>query len=323
VRIVSDPIGASTPADERRHEPGDDQLWNESWYVDFSDAGGTGIGGYVRLGLYPNLGVAWWWTYIVTPQHLLVVRDHEVPLPKGDPLDVRADSLWGSLVCETPMEHWTIGLESFGVRLDEPGDAYRDERGERVAVGLDLEWEALGPPFDYPHGGGRAYAGHYQHAGRVHGEILLGRERIPFEGTGERDHSWGVRDWWAVGWHWSSFQVGDALAVNVATPDLPGIDYATGYVARDGGDPRPVTRCALKTELGSDGIPTSAHYTLDPGDDEFGVNVTVLSPAPVPLVAPDGRVSRFPRALCRFETSEGTGTGWAEWLQVPPSNPEL
>jgi len=308
--------GASTPADEGRHEPGDDQLWNESWYVDFSNA--DGVGGYVRLGLYPNLGVAWWWAYIVTPEHLFVVRDHDVPLPKGDALDIRADSLWASMTCETPMEHWSIGLESFGVLLDSPGDAYRGELGERTAVGLDIEWEAFGAPFDYPHGGGRSYAGHYQHAGAVHGEILLGRERIAFDGMGERDHSWGIRDWWEVGWHWSSFQIGDTLAVNVATPDIPGIEYATGYIARDGGEPHPITHCKLVTELGADDIPTSARYTVDDGDDELTVDIAVLAPAPVPLTAPDGRVSRFPRALCRFTTADGvTGTGWSEWLQVP------
>jgi hypothetical protein len=242
-------------------------------------------------------------------------------LPKGDSLDVRADALWASMVCETPMEHWSLGVESFGVRLDRATDAYAGERGERVAVGLDLEWEAFGPPFDYPHGGGRAYAGHYQHAGAVHGELLLGRERIPFEGMGERDHSWGVRDWWAVGWHWSSFQIGDALAVNVAKPDIPGIDYATGYIAREGGEPHPVTRCQLTTELGPEGIPTRAHYTIDDPSSETGdelvVAIDVLAPAPVPLQAPDGRESRFPRALCRFSTDAGSGTGWAEWLQTP------
>jgi hypothetical protein len=42
----------------------------------------------------------------------------------------------------------------------------------------------------------------------------------------------------------------------------------------------------------------------------------VMAAAPVPLVAPDGRTSRFPRALCAYTTSTGTGTGWCEWLQV-------
>ena len=41
--------------------------------------------------------------------------------------------------------------------------------------------------------------------------------------------------------------------------------------------------------------------------------------SPVHLVdeSPDGtRHARFPRALCRFETSDGrTGVGWTEWNQ--------
>jgi hypothetical protein len=306
----------SQRSDEARHAPGTEQLWNESWYVDFHDGGD--VGGYLRLGLYPNLGVAWWWAYLVRGDQLIVVRDHEVPLPKGDALEIRADALWGEMICETPMEHWTLRMEAFGVLLDSPRDSYHGERGERLAAGLDLEWEALGPWFDYPHGGGHAYTGHYQHAGAVHGEILLGRERIPFEGTGERDHSWGPRDWWAVGWHWSSFQIGDSIAVNLAKPDLPGIPYATGYIARDGRDPRPVTRADLDTVLGEDGIPTSARYTLDAGEEQLAVELEVLAAAPVPLVSPvDGRTARFPRALCRFTTADGEGTGWAEWLQVP------
>ena len=39
--------GATRPATER--------LWGESWYFDFTNREGT-LGGYVRLGLYPNLG---------------------------------------------------------------------------------------------------------------------------------------------------------------------------------------------------------------------------------------------------------------------------
>ena len=36
--------------------------------------------------------------------------------------------------------------------------------------------------------------------------------------------------------------------------------------------------------------------------------------------APDGRVSRFPRSLCRFTEADGRrGVGWTEWLQPPPA----
>jgi len=54
----------ATAADERRHEPEGETYWGESWYLDFTDEAG-GLGGYVRLGLYPNLGVAWYWACLV------------------------------------------------------------------------------------------------------------------------------------------------------------------------------------------------------------------------------------------------------------------
>ena len=57
---------AVDPADEGRHDPSDDPLWNESHYLDFVSRDGT-VSGYARIGLYPNLGVTWWTTTVVGP----------------------------------------------------------------------------------------------------------------------------------------------------------------------------------------------------------------------------------------------------------------
>ena len=74
----SSPTPTSAPT-----RPGDERLWGESWYFDFIDRDGT-LGGYVRLGLYPNLGVAWYWACLVGEgRPLVTVIDHEVPLPKA------------------------------------------------------------------------------------------------------------------------------------------------------------------------------------------------------------------------------------------------
>jgi hypothetical protein len=302
----------STAADEGLHRIEPDELFNESWYFDFSRD--DGVGGYVRLGLYPNLGVAWWWAYLMTPDRLIAVRTHDAPLPSGDALRIKAGALDANLTCVEPMQRWRLEMEATGLELEHPADGYRGEPGPKVPVSFDLTWDALGGVFDYPTGGGHAYGGHYQHAGRVEGSIRLGSEDIAFTGLGERDHSWGMRDWWAVGWHWASFQVGDALAVNLAQPALEGIgSFAIGYVARHG-EPHAIGGATVDTELGAEGIPVAMRYDID----GMAVEAEVLSPAPILLVAPDGRQSRFPRALCRFSTPEGTGTGWAEWLQVPP-----
>jgi hypothetical protein len=134
------------------------------WGLDFTDARAE-LAGFVRLATSPS-GAAFW-TYLVVPGHgLIVVRDHAVPVPRQG-LEIRADGLWAELVCETPGEHWTFGLEAFGVALDDPLaaplDSWGAEIGDRTAVGFDLEWET---------------------ERRVHGEILVARERLPFDGGG-------------------------------------------------------------------------------------------------------------------------------------------
>jgi hypothetical protein len=132
--------------------------------LDFADARAE-VAGFVRLATSPTRAA--FWTYLVVPSYgVIVVRDHEVPVPRQG-LEIRADGLWAELVCETPGEHWTFGLEAFGVALDDPLaaplDSWGAEIGDRTAVGFDLEWESP-----------RA----------VHGEILVARERLAFEGGG-------------------------------------------------------------------------------------------------------------------------------------------
>jgi hypothetical protein len=94
---------------------------------------------------------------------VIVVRDDDVAPPRGRLLEIRADGLWAEMVCETPGEHWSFGLEAFGLRFESEEEAATSDVGDRLAVGLDLEWET---------------------PGIVHGELLVERDRIPFDGTG-------------------------------------------------------------------------------------------------------------------------------------------
>lgn len=110
----------------------------------------------------------------------VVVREDDIPPPRSpSSFGIRAEGLWADMNCETPFEHWSYGLEAFGLALDDPGD----ERGDLVPLGFDLEWEATGP-IEGGHG-------EYTQPGIVHGEILVGTEAIAFDGTGTRRHQWG------------------------------------------------------------------------------------------------------------------------------------
>ena len=184
------------PGDERRHRPGPGRNWEESWYLDFVDAGG-GLAGYMRLTLRPAEGTAWFWAGVVGGgPRLVTVRDHDVALPSGRGLEVRASGLWTELVCETPLEHWSVGLEAFGVALDDPLEAWARERGDPWALGLDVEWEAAGPGAPRPGG--------YWQPCLVHGDVLVGSQRFQLDGSGHRLHLWGEVDrnrpgGWAAG----------------------------------------------------------------------------------------------------------------------------
>ena len=93
----------------------------------------------------------------------VVVADDELRAPTGSLLEVRGDGLWAEFVCEVPGEHWATALEAFGLRFEDAEEARGSDRGDRIPVGLDLEWET--PDV-------------------VTGEILAGSRRWPFTGHG-------------------------------------------------------------------------------------------------------------------------------------------
>jgi hypothetical protein len=315
---VSDPVDpappdpfAADPADEGFHVPDGEPLWNESWYFDFVSADAS-LGGYVRVGRYPNLGVIWYWACLVGPDRPLVaVYDHEVPIPAvPGSLELRADGLWADHNCEEALVHWSLGLEAFAVSLDDPADVYRGAYGDRVPFGFDLEWETDGRPFNLPIGLDR-----YEIPCRVHGEILVGDERLELDGRGQRDHSWGVRDWWATGWCWTAFHLDDGSRWHgvVVKPEQT---IGWGYVQRPGQATEGHSSFTTDEVGGAEGLPSAAHLEAN----GTGLDFTPTAWAPVLLTAPDGRLSRFARGMGHFRSDSGVdGVGWIEFNQPQPT----
>ena len=307
-------MSVPTAADERLHDPGQERLWNESWYLDWFDADGR-TGGYVRLGLCPNLGCAWFWCALVGDgERPVLVVDQEVPMPGGLGLEIRSSGLWADLIVEAPLEHFSVGVEAFGVAIDEPGDAYRGLLGERLPVGLDLGWET-----DEPGGGEDGFepwAFHYEFTTRyeipcrVVGEVQVGDRRIPIDGWGQRDHSWAERDWWATGWTWFSGRLEDGERFHAVV--LAGRDQGIGYRSSSKGLVAEY-QVSSTPDLGDDGIPTGGQVVL--GDRSF--DLEPVGWAPVLLTHPDdGRLSRFPRGLVGVTTDDGRqGHAWVEYNQ--------
>ncbi|HEX3539582.1 MAG TPA: hypothetical protein VHT75_03985 [Acidimicrobiales bacterium] len=176
-----------TAADERRHPPGPERGWAEWWYFDFA-ARDSSLAGFVRLALHRPPGTAWYWAALVgRGRRLVMVKDHDLQAPRGRDLEIRGEGIWSAVTCETPLDHWSVGLEAFAVAYDDPTEAWRSERGDLVGLGFDLEWEATAPAW-WTDGG-------YRQPCRVTGQILVGDEEFDFDGPGERAHQWGVPVW--------------------------------------------------------------------------------------------------------------------------------
>ncbi len=294
------------PEDEGRHAPGPEPLWNESWYFDaVSDDGATGV--YARLGLYPNLGVSWVTAFVCGPERdTVAVIDFEAPLVEGDDLTVRTGSLSTAHVCEAALERFRVGLDATGEAHADASALLRGEPGPPVPAGFDLVWETLGDPYAY------RVTTRYEIPCRISGSVWVGDEEIAFTGLGQRDHSWGARDWWSAEWMWSAGHLDDGTrfhGVEFRLPDAPRI--GVGYLQPPEGGVVELDRVTADEGVGPDGLITSARIGY--GDD-LELTVEPAAFGPLRLEAPDGRVSQFPRAMCRVTAGDGrTGVAWVEW----------
>ena len=65
-------------------------------------------------------------------------------------------------------------------------------------------------------------------------------------------------------------------------------------------------------QVAEDGLIGSGRIAMSPGDTE--VELEPLAFGAILLEAPDGRISHFPRAMCRVRATDGRqGLGWVEW----------
>src|SRR5262249_44462853 len=98
----------------------------------------------------------------------------------------------------------------------------------------------------------------------------------------------------------------------VGIPQMPG--FGVGYVQRDGEISELESVNATET-IAEDGLITKARIEL--GADQLQIDVEPVGFGALRLVAPDGRVSLFPRAMCRVHCADGrSGVGWVEWNRV-------
>jgi hypothetical protein len=295
-----------TADDEGAHPPGAEPLWSESWYADFA-AEGQGIGGWFRLGLIPNQQTAWVNALLCGPDMpTIAVNDFQVALPE-DPAVVRSDAVELSHAATDPLQTYHVRLRGQGQAYDDPSALLRGESGRPVELSMDLQWTTAGTPYLY------RVTSRYEIPCTVSGSVVVdGTATDVREVPGQRDHSWGVRDWWGMDWVWTALHLHDGTHLHAVDIRIPGSPrFGVGYLQRSGSLTEVQTVTAREGFADND-LPVTTELTLTPGD--VTATVQIKGHAPVLLTAPDGRVSQFPRAWATVTTADGrSGVGWMEW----------
>jgi len=208
--------------DEWLHPVGPDPAWQESFYFNWADPDRSAFT-LARIG------------YRFAPRKtdglVVSIRDGRIELFYG-PADLDHA---GPCSAEDPERGMRSG--DLVVTMEEPLQRWRLQiEGER---GMDVVFEAHTPPFDYHGEGGRLASDmtgqHFEQSGRVTGWTCFRGERHEIRALGQRDKSWGVRDWDGLeGWSWISAQFGDDLSFNVMQTIEGGSPLDNGFVHRDG-----------------------------------------------------------------------------------------
>lgn len=300
---VPEPLRPSAD-DEGAHQPGSEQLWNESWYFDWADER-QDVGGWVRLGLVPNEQRAWINVLLCGPgAPTIAVLDWHAPLPESHDRVQTADV---DLVLDAvePLQTYRVSLRGTGQAYDDPADLLRELPGRPVDVTLDLEWTTVGTPYQY------RITPRYEIPCTVTGTVEADGRRHEFSAVpGQRDHSWGVRDWWGMEWVWSALHLDDGTHLHGVDLRIPGVAVpGIGYSQR-AGELVEVDDVEATETFGADELPSAT--TLRLGD--VTATIDIRGHAPVLLTALDGRLSHFPRAWAAVRTADGrSGVGWIEW----------
>ncbi len=293
------------------HEFGSHPDWNESFYFNFYDRE-KDICGFMRIGLKPNRDEKSMFFFIMMPDGSLIsardaehFRDSEFSV-KG----LRYRKI-------EPERRWSIDYHGEMTRSGKDGEA-------KSMVSMILEFEGLHHIFNYRdcvtedkvEMSKIAASEHTEQYGRLRGRLVIDGREVIIDALGERDHSWGVRDWIApTMWIWLTAQFSDGTSMNLTKLMIEDGVVDAGYLFM-GGRNLPLVGANVETDFAADGSPRALSIVLkDKEGGEHRMRADIVRMAKLPFVGSGSAgMAIMYETLAKFDFQGLTGFGIAEYL---------
>jgi hypothetical protein len=207
---------------------------------------------------------------------------------------------------------WKVG----GVELDlqEPLRRARVKYTSQ-RISYDFLFDAIHPAYGYhshPDGCPQYFADNrFEQSGRIKGSVTIDGKPFAFDCLGQRDHSWGTRNW-GVNYHYKWFHATTPdSAVHFFKMDYLGRSLTRGYVFKDGHLSQLKEVDVIDFTLNEDMIHTDIVVDMH---DLAGrtTRVTGKRFAHQPLPVSDHGITLFEVAMTT-EIDRKPGTGWCEF----------
>jgi len=293
------------------HEFGSHPEWNESFYFNFYDKKND-IFSFMRLGLKPNMNDKTAFCFFLMPDASTLGWMGRKPFQSTE---LEVESL--RFEKRIPEKKWHL---AFSGRMEERGG---DIAGSED-VSLDAEFECLNEIFDYR----QCVSGieerisqqiaseHLEQFGRARGKLMIGASEYVLDGLGERDHSWGVRDWSAPKmWTWLTCQFSETSALNVTKLVMDAGEVDAGFIHIDGVNV-PLVKIKIHTEWDANGGPRRLDLVAeDKRGTAHKLQAMVMRKTVVPFAGrDDGTLSLLHEPLAEYHMGPKVGYGVAEYL---------
>jgi hypothetical protein len=298
-------ISAVPNADEYPHAPSERPDWRESYYFNFVDQE-SGVSGFTTIGLLPNLKKR---EFVFALFHDDKRELHYLEPEGSVPDDFVVSLSDGRLSYELlePLKEWRIRLAD-----------------ENENVTADLRWKGRFPAYHFGGGSGTSWSGHFEQSGHVDGVIKLpGRGSAIVSGLGQRDKSWGHRDWHIESWYALHAQF-DSLSIGLRRDIVNGVAHLSGGISSSSGHVA-ISKVDLETGFTDAEVRMPVRATTrvhGANGSRYTLRSSLISPASFVRFSrpfPGGTTELFEEmAIHECEELKKKGTGLIEWLFTHP-----